>query len=84
MKIEPGCMAIIINSVMGHNGKVVTVGEFIGYIENWDGNDNWEIDINLIGTYGRSNNTVRECQLMRIDGFKEDKVIQESKELAHG
>ena len=83
MKIEPGCMAIVINSHMGHNGKIVIVGDFIGYIENWLGDDHWSIDITLAGTYGRSKNSIRECQLMRIDGFKEE-AIQKSKELSHG
>ena len=53
MKIEPGCMAIIINSRMGNNGKIIVVGEFIGGMFS-----HWETDFSHIHTDGSINNAI--------------------------
>ena len=83
MKIEPGCMAVIINSKMGNNGKVVNVISNVGKIEDWYDVVFWETDLILLGSDGVTDSLIPEYQLMRIDGFKED-TTQESKEIAHG
>ena len=70
MKIEPGCMAIIINSVMGNNGKSLIVDEFIGGLF-----DLWTTDFQHIHDDGVINNEVMESQLMRIDGLKGDDEV---------
>ena len=77
MKIEPGCMAIIINTVMGHNGVVCEVIRFIGEFEN-AGNTNWEINVDEEAL------VARESQLMRIDGFKEEDIENEIKLVKNG
>ena len=78
-------MAIIINSVKGiNNGKVVTVVKYLGEVKNCKEGNRWLVDIYFNSHTNHSINHCPEYQLMRIDGFKEDKVIQGSKELAHG
>lgn len=52
LRCKPGDLAIIVKSVSGNAGKIVTIGKFIGqtevmiYGKNMDmpGNDYWEID----------------------------------------
>ena len=85
MKIEPGCMAIIMNSWAGNNGIIVTVGNYIGKVDGWAGNHRWEVDEPIQSVVpGFSSKHLPDYQLMRIDGFKEDKVKKESKELSNG
>ena len=79
MHIEPGCLALVINS--GRNNGEVTVGKFIGIppapIKNvcWQESDYWEVD-KLIrwhdanGEYGYVS-CVPESSLLRIDGYVE-------------
>ena len=69
MKIEPGCMAVIINNDMGWNGKACEVIYFIGEHKN-HGDKNWAI------TVYEERLIAKEYQLMRIDGFKEDADIE--------
>jgi hypothetical protein len=81
MKIENGCKAIIVNSEAGHNGTSVTVGNYLGHIAGWSGDNRWEIDRSLTGTLGGSAAHVREDQLLRIDGFEEQDKVSDGKEL---
>ena len=75
MKIEPGCRAVIVNSRAGKDGKIVTVGENLGWpIINGDQRegskhfgDRWEIDIPIKSIKGAVYNHVGEKQLKRID-----------------
>ena len=83
MKIEPGCMAIIMNSCAGNNGTIITVGNYIGKVNGWKGKHRWCIDKVIKSTHGSTSKHIQEHMLMRIDGFKED-TTQESKEIAHG
>ncbi len=85
LPIVPGCKAVIIYSVAGNEGKIVTAIKYIGV---WPGrikNDNWEIDreISLMVRTVRPNGeiirekikgttkVISESALMRIDGNEE-------------
>jgi len=88
MNIEEGCLAIIIRSNAGNEGKVVTVGKFLGRVKDlrndcyYRGNDYREVDIELNSTYGGKVNYTRESWLLRIDGLKEDEsVFHEEEEM---
>lgn len=90
LPIEEGCLAVIINSKIGNNGKEVFVGEFIGEIECYPENgmivnptrkDYWNIDrpINCETVSGirlLDTRRVSESKLLRIDGgeFKEEET----------
>ena len=69
MKIEAGCKAVIVKSVAGHNGTIVTVIKRIGHMEGLDGRygDLWEIDTCLANGFGFKVNYAGERQLRRID-----------------
>ena len=75
MPLEPFCNALIINSIAGNKG-VVTVGYFLGRIEDNTINDWWEVDRSLLmveATTRRPQPPERRCQgsmLMRIDGYE--------------
>lgn len=71
LPIVPGCKAVIINSVMGHNGKEVVVGKFLGSVSKCIGKDRWEINTYVESNLGIMINHVQESQLMRIDGNEE-------------
>ena len=70
--IETGCLAMIIKSRAGNEGKVVTVGNFIGEVPWYHGKNRWEIDQLVKATNDRGDmkscNHVREDYMMRIDG----------------
>ena len=72
LPIVEGCQAIIVNSNAGNDGKTVTVGKYIGYIDKWFGKNRWEIDIVVFSTQGNPVKSIDESQLMRIDGYKEE------------
>lgn len=65
--IESGCLAMIINSKCGQNGICVTVLNFIGQVNGWCGNNRWNIDKIITGTYGKKHAHADETCLMRID-----------------
>ena len=60
LRCKPGDLAIIIKSVSGNEGKIVTVGKFIGAAEaviygktcKMPCNDYWEIDRPIRFTFG--------------------------------
>jgi len=75
--IEAGCRAVIVNSIAGNDGIIVTVGEFIGEINGAFGARQWAIDKKLRGV-GRVSGEERgyqshisEHQLRRIDDNEE-------------
>jgi len=72
-RIEPGCLAIVINSEAGNSGLCVTVVKYLGEVEGFRLNDQWEIDKHLQTLYGNIANHCGESQLMRIDDFEGDK-----------
>ena len=77
--IEVGCKAMIINSVHGRNGKIVTVLEFIGESVPFLCNDAagelnkiiyhraWRIDFLWINYLAHTQDVTPEHCLMRID-----------------
>lgn len=79
--LEPGCLAIIINSRIGNNGKVVTVGNFLGHVKLYLGEDFWEVSPGILTDRGRISHVGHESQLMRIDDFNGDDVKERTKEL---
>ena len=70
--IEAGCLAMIIKSRAGNEGKVVTVGRFIGKVPRYAGENRWEIDQMMKATNSLGDREscchVREDWMMRIDG----------------
>lgn len=54
--IETGCLAVVIGAhVPSNNGKVVTVGKYIGDVAEFNApykKDHWAIDIELTTTKG--------------------------------
>ncbi|PHQ82910.1 MAG: hypothetical protein COB69_00230 [Phycisphaera sp.] len=69
-KIEAGCRAVIVNSVDGNNGVVLTVFEkYQGDPENkrWVSKTQlWIVDIDVVCTQGRVNNMLPEHYLQRL------------------
>lgn len=81
-KIEPGCIAIIIFSDSGNEGRIVHPIKYIGNVIGFFGKDYWEDEENdIITTFGRKTNIVQESRMMRIDGFtEENEQIEETLE----
>ena len=71
-QIETGCLAVVIGAnVPSNNGKVVTVGKYLGDIDWMDeaySKDHWAINITLTTTKGEKLRQVPQCLLLRIDG----------------
>ena len=66
-KIKRGCIAIIINSLAGNTGKVVTVKGFVGPLPGAKGLRRWEIDLVIPTTnHNIFTNTVDEEDLLRV------------------
>lgn len=74
-QIETGCLAVVIGAhVPSNNGKVVTVGRYIGDVDWFDDaydKDHWEINIALTTTKGVKIRQIPQCLLLRIDGEPE-------------
>jgi len=74
-KIEAGCLCVIVSSIVSeNNGKACTLVRFVGAHAGWQGEDWWEIDIDILDNHGVYEPFIRSCRLMRIDDveFKED------------
>lgn len=80
--IEPGCLAVIIESVAGNTGKVVTplrrIPDPVGFEQ---GGDYWELDqpLSCVWVYDDGHTEeieghpfCRAAHMMRIDGHTED------------
>lgn len=80
--IEEGCLAVTHNcKLLKNNGICVVVGKFVGEIEGWHGNNQWETDALFEGVNdGLLDNHMQETRLLRIDvgEFEEE----ETEELA--
>ena len=80
--LEPGCLAVVINSAAGNNGKVVTVGNYLGQIFEKCLYNYWEISPKLKGITIRTMKTTEllghapEHQLLRIDVYEEDETVE--------
>lgn len=75
MKIEEGCLAVMINSFVPENiGRCVTVLKFVGEVDKYEGLDRWLVDGEVFDDCGEKINHQQEAFLMRIDGIKEPKT----------
>ena len=78
--IEPGCRAVIINSICGNDGIIVNVIASCG-ISYFSGggmsgiHEGWRIDKYLKRPSGSSRNEVAANQLQRIDDYDGNDVI---------
>lgn len=81
-RIEEGCMAIVIGGQVKENdGKIVTVGKFLGEVDTFKKNDFWEVskpmtvEVYQFGEFKRSEtyNMQSESALMRIDDTDTEK-----------
>lgn len=82
--IEPGCMAWTYNCWNpANNGKVVKCIKFIGKVDGWEYKDRWEIDTKMYSVLTNEEHYhTSERTLLRIDGYEDDKRIEEiAKEL---
>ena len=95
LDIEPGCLAIVVGPpVDENNGKVVTVGRYLGEISGDDDNyiwlgKRWEVDRAIHAHSqkqdGPSNvyaKHIAEICLMRIDGYEKPMAEQNALEEA--
>lgn len=79
--IEPGCRAVIVNSLAGNQGLVVTVIKHIAQSDcgvgfhHGEQGERWEIDIMIASSLGLRINHVGENQLQRIDDYDGNDVI---------
>ena len=80
-RIEEGCLAVLIHSTAGNDGKFVTVGKFIGNVYGWVGDRRWEIDRTVRGTWGDPCNHMQEHQLLRIDNYNPETADNLAEEL---
>ena len=69
--IEEGCRAVIVGSVNGNNGVIVTVGKYIGDNPRAAGVDFWEVDKDIKYTI-TTERSLPECSLRRIDDNEEE------------
>lgn len=74
-RIEEGCLAIVINSCSGNDGKTVTVGKYIGNVPGYVGNRRWEVDRPMPAIFGEIIYHMQEKQLLRIDGGSFDVLV---------
>ena len=82
MDIEKGCLAVIINSrIPENNGTCVTIGDYLGEVDGYWGQDRWEIDVPIKNTAGGDSFHQQESMLMRIDGLRE-KLKEKESEIA--
>jgi len=82
LPIEKGCMAVVINSKNGNDGKFVIVGNYVGsHKELWACNNWWEINVKLPFLFGGNYALAPEHNLMRIDGHEQEKIEQKEAEL---
>lgn len=76
MNCKQGDLAVIVggggpaNSV--NRGKFVTIGKFLGHVNGWAGSDRWEVDVDVVGTFGTLYRHVRDCYLRPIRDPGED------------
>ena len=73
-KIESGCRCVIVNSLYGNNGEIVTVTRFVGASEGFPSQLGplWEISAPLPDGWGRPCIFAGEQQLKPIDDDNEE------------
>ena len=70
--IETGCLAVVIGSVVAeNNGKVVTVGRYLGDVEDFKQKSHWEISCKVMIDKGFYVKHAPQNLLLRIDGDPE-------------
>ncbi len=75
-RIEEGCLALIVNSEAGNEGKCVIVGKCLGVLYGYaPPTPRWEVDTRLRVKQGGYVSNAGEHQLLRIDGFSESQGI---------
>jgi hypothetical protein len=94
LNIEPGCLALVVrHPIDENNGKVVTVGRYLGEINSDDNyrwlGKRWEVDRAIHAHSqlqdGPSNvyaKHIAEVCLLRIDGYEEPMAEQNTLEEA--
>ena len=75
MNCKKGDMAVIIKSVAGNTGKVVTCLKQVGRLEGWSEKDYWIIDREIPTNLGRTNHYISDSYLMPIGRKSKDKNI---------
>ena len=73
-------MAVIINSIIGNDGIVVTVGKFIGDVPDFYPGDRWYVDPPITARKGGTANHHPGSWLLRIDGYEETEKSEEKAE----
>ena len=77
MKIEEGCLAIVINSYTPSNiGKCVTVLKYVGEVCRFEYKDLWAVSEPMTTNLGNKEYYQREVNLMRIDGIKDSETTK--------
>lgn len=81
-RIEPGCTAIVVKSLCPENiGKIVKVGSFIGWFEDFTNNDNVEVNQLMTCTDGIDRYAIAGKNLQRIDHHPDNQKTKVKKEL---
>ena len=79
--IKEGCMAVVTGGLVKENiGKLVTVGKYIGCIDEYDFDDYWEVDTPMEDSEGDEVYFQREVSLSKIDDIDES-LAENSEEL---
>ena len=92
-KIETGCLALVVGCFCKeNNGKVVTVGKYIGSHPNSMLPQNWEVDVSIemvnYITFQKMPSVffIDESNLLRIDGYEPTKrdEVEKAKDTTTG
>lgn len=68
-QIETGCLAIVIGArIQVNNGKVVTVGRYIGSLPGYGIQNHWEVSEYILNSHGERGKHISQELLLRIDG----------------
>jgi hypothetical protein len=71
-QIETGCLAVVIGArIHVNNGKVVTVGRYIGSVPGCLLQNRWEVSEYILNNYGELSKHISQELLLRIDGEPE-------------
>ena len=76
MNCKPGDLAIVVKSVAGNEGRILTVLRWIGHIQGFSGNDWWETDVEVRTLLGGRIAAMRDSFLRPIrpqsDGARDE------------
>jgi hypothetical protein len=76
-ELEPGCKALVIRGRESNLYKMVTIGNFIGSLYNFEQNDLWEVDQEM-DTNNQPEFMNSGRNLMRIDDHPESETLLET------